>query len=618
MNNARGYGSFELRVIREGIVVDAGEDQTTDEGARVTVSATFDASVSATLTGTINWGDGTPTETLPITESPVDLSTVPPRSRFVVYLPIVGKQAATPSAAPPSIGETAIGDGSASGSHVYADDGVYTVEVCVGDGDTTACDTLTVTVNNVAPTVNAGADRTVNEGEQVSLAPAAFNDKGTLDTHTATIDWGDGTPIEAGTVSESPFGPPGSIAGADGMVSGSHVYADDSAYTVRVCVTDDDRAVTCDTFVVSVDNVAPTVAAGPDQTVDEGDTVSLATSFTDRGTLDTHTATIDWGDGTPPEAGVVNESPFGPPGSTAGMSGTMSGSHVYGDNGVFIVEVCVTDDDGATGCDTLTVTVNNVDPTAEIDNSGAPLINGVPTFLARAGQPVEFRGRSTDPGSDDLYLSWDWDDGPPAPDVATTYLVNPPLPDPIPSPSVQPRDVTDAQSHAFADACVYDVRFFARDDDGGRSPTDHVAVIIVGEGGRTRSSGYWQHQFGRQGYTDLDEATLECYLAITDHVSAVFNEARDASTIAAAYDVLFMAHNGGSARERFDRELLTVWLNFANGVLAYDALVDADGDGRADTSFADAVSAAEAVRLDPHATAAEIESQRAVLKRINH
>ena len=96
-----------------------------------------------------------------------------------------------------------------------------------------------VMVINVDPTVDAGANQTVNEGDLVSLDPSTFNDLGTLDEHTATINWGDGTPVEAGTVDESPFGPPGSTAGADGEVSGSHAYGDDGAYTVTVTVIDD-------------------------------------------------------------------------------------------------------------------------------------------------------------------------------------------------------------------------------------------------------------------------------------------------------------------------------------------------------------------------------------------
>ena len=113
------------------------------------------------------------------------------------------------------------GSGTVSGSHVYADNGVYTVTVTVTDFEATAgSDTLSITVNNLAPTVDAGTDQTTDEGDLVLLDPATFHDQGTADTHTATIDWGDGTPIETGTLFETPFGPPGSTAGADGTVMG--------------------------------------------------------------------------------------------------------------------------------------------------------------------------------------------------------------------------------------------------------------------------------------------------------------------------------------------------------------------------------------------------------------
>ena len=78
--------------------------------------------------------------------------------------------------------------------------------------------------------------------------------------------------------------------------------------------------------------------------------------------LDTHTATVDWGDGTAADVGVVVETPTGPPGSTTPAAGTVSGSHVYADNGVYTVTVTVLDDDGGSHVDTLTVTVANVAP----------------------------------------------------------------------------------------------------------------------------------------------------------------------------------------------------------------------------------------------------------------
>jgi len=92
-------------------------------------------------------------------------------------------------------------------------------------------------------------------------------------------------------------------------------------------------------------------------------TVSISATFNDLGTLDTHAnryTTIDWGDGDVTE-GAVSESPFGPPGSTAGANGTVTGTHTYKKTGVYTVRVTVTDDDGASRSDTLTVTVKDPD-----------------------------------------------------------------------------------------------------------------------------------------------------------------------------------------------------------------------------------------------------------------
>lgn len=38
-------------------------------------------------------------------------------------------------------------------------------------------------------------------------------------------------------------------------------------------------------------------------------------------------------------------------------------------------------------------------------------INGLQTFVAEVGQPLDFRGRVTDRGSDDIFVTWDWADG---------------------------------------------------------------------------------------------------------------------------------------------------------------------------------------------------------------
>ena len=97
------------------------------------------------------------------------------------------------------------------------------------------------------------------------------------------------------------------------------------------------------------DNVPPTVDAGPDQIAIEHETVALlGATYTDPGLADTHTATIDWGDGSPLDAGTV---------TPASGSGTIDGSHVYGAPGIYTVTVTVTDNHGAAGSDTKTIRV---------------------------------------------------------------------------------------------------------------------------------------------------------------------------------------------------------------------------------------------------------------------
>jgi PKD repeat protein len=111
---------------------------------------------------------------------------------------------------------------------------------------------------------------------------------------------------------------------------------------VTLTVADDDGEAS-DTLLVTVNNVLPSVDAGPDQVVDEGDTVSFSGSFTDPGVNDPATVTWDFGDGSPP------------------VTGTLTPEHVYPDDGVYTVTLTVADDDGEAS-DTLQVTVRDSTP----------------------------------------------------------------------------------------------------------------------------------------------------------------------------------------------------------------------------------------------------------------
>jgi photosystem II stability/assembly factor-like uncharacterized protein len=438
----------------------------------------------------------------------------------------------------------------------------------------------------VAPIADANGPYVTDEGQDIIL-------DGTASSGALSYEWD----FNNDGIFDAGFGPTPTFdsVGQDGV------------FPVSLKVTNG-GVVDIDSTTVTVNNVAPTVSLSSNAPANEGSPVTVSGTVTDPGWLDPLTATVDWGDGSAiePLAGSLENTR---PDATL----TFSISHIYGDNGIFNASICGSDDDTTT-CADIALQIDNVSPTADIDETAAVTINGIPTFLAHAGEPILFYGRSMDPGSDDLTLSWDWDDGSPSPDVITIDLVNPPDSDPFPSPSIQPRDVTDDQTHAFGEACLYEITFSSVDDDGG-SASDNAIVVTTGNEDRARSSGDWQHQYGRQGRTDFSDSTLVCYLEIIGYVSTVFSEGRDASSIPAAHDILFLRQNGGSETEQLDRELMTAWLNFANGAFEYDEMFDPDRDG-VSSPFAEIMAAAESVRISPTATTEEIREQKNILQQL--
>jgi hypothetical protein len=190
--------------------------------------------------------------------------------------------------------------------HQYLDDNAansYTIKVTVADddGDSDVESTL-VTVANVAPEI-AGLSLSapsISENGNTSLS-GTFIDPGTLDPHTVTINWGDGSPNTVLNLA----------AGVLSIPATSHTYRDDGAspgngtsvdsYTISVTVTDDDddggSGSGSGSSAIIVSNVAPTVSAGEDQTANEGGVVTLSGNYSDAGPLDAHTYTWQVTDG---------------------------------------------------------------------------------------------------------------------------------------------------------------------------------------------------------------------------------------------------------------------------------------------------------------------------------
>ena len=370
-------------------IVSASADFAVPEGATVSLDVAFsDLNVLETHTASIGWGDGA-TATGTVDQG---LDTV-------------------------------------GGSHVYADEGVFTVTVTVTDAAAlTDADSFDVTVSNVDPVVDAGPDVFLLLGATLSL-DATFTDPGSGDTHVASIDWGDGT-VATGTLDQGL-----------GTVSGSHTYVEDDLFTVTVTVTDDDGGVGSDTLTVEVQD-DPVVEAGAAQAATEGSTVELSATFVDSAS-DTHTASIDWGDGSL-ATGTVDQA-----------LDTVGGSHVYADDGVFTVTVTVTDAAALSDFDSFDVTVGNVAPT--VTASADTSVTSEDTLTL---QVASF----TDPGTGDTHTATiDWGDG----TVATGTV--------------------DQDLHTVEGTHVYESSFFGIirtvtvtvfDDDGGSS-SDTLTVTVL-------------------------------------------------------------------------------------------------------------------------------------------
>jgi PKD repeat protein len=140
-------------------------------------------------------------------------------------------------------------------------------------------------------------------------------------------------------------------------VTATTTYADNGWYTVGLRVTDSFGESDTDEAEVTVSNAPPLVDAGPDAVVYSGEWFSQSGSFADPGTDDTHTATVDYGDGSQPLALVDH--------------GFML-NHQYFASATHAVLVTVTDNDGGAGSDRVNVTVMPVPASVDIKPGSYP------------------------------------------------------------------------------------------------------------------------------------------------------------------------------------------------------------------------------------------------------
>lgn len=326
-------------------------DATVAEGATTLLTGTYsDPGTTDTHNLQIDWGDGTPLQTV------------------------------------------AVSGGTFSVSHVYVDQptpgaaaGDVTISATLLDDDGgSGTDTVTTSVTNANPVITTlSATPTVFENGTATVI-GEYTDAGVNDTHTLDVDWGDGSPVQTIPVSGGTF-------------SVTHQYLDDDpSHTgvdhplVSVALHDGDLGSTTQTFNITVVNVAPVVSnvQVSQMTLNEGDTITVTGDYSDVGTLDTHELRIRWDDGSPIDFIPVS-------------GGHFSATHQYLNNNpagvpvdTYLIMIGVMDDDLDTGTASEVITVNNVAPTAAI--SGAPA-------TTTEGTTINLTPIVTDPGTQDTF-----------------------------------------------------------------------------------------------------------------------------------------------------------------------------------------------------------------------
>jgi PKD repeat protein len=165
---------------------------------------------------------------------------------------------------------------------------------------------------------------------------------------TASINWGDQT-SSAGVVTSD---------GSGGfLVNGSHVYAEEGAYSVTVTVSDTGGASATATSSAAVADaaIALTGVAGIREHHKTNFTATLAT-LTDsdpNGTATDYTGQVSWGDGTtstcPSTSCTI---------AVRALGGfTVSGSHNYRNNGTYAVTITIADAGGSSATTRTSITV---------------------------------------------------------------------------------------------------------------------------------------------------------------------------------------------------------------------------------------------------------------------
>jgi len=228
-------------------------------------------------------------------------------------------------------------------SHAYSDNGIYTVTLKVTDDDgATATVAATKTVLNRPPVASfTESATTVYTGQIIFFNASASSD---LDGSIVSYLWafGDGATATSVTV--------------------SHAYVDNGTYTVTLTVKDNDGASTSVSAVKTVLNRPPVASF----------TYSPLNPFPNE------PATFNASNSYDPDGYIVSY--FWSFGDGANATGKVV-THAYANAGTYSVTLTVTDNDGATGATTVTVTVSYYLRDVAVVNVALSATEAYPTWV---------------------------------------------------------------------------------------------------------------------------------------------------------------------------------------------------------------------------------------------
>jgi hypothetical protein len=224
---------------------------------------------------------------------------------------------------------------------------------------------------NLLPTANAGADRTVNEGDNVALDGSASSDSdGIIQSYSWIQITGTNVTIASPNTATPSFTAP-------------NVKSDTETFTFELKVTDDGGATSADRVNIVVNNINqfPIAAAGEDFSVNEG-TSGVQLDGTASSDTDGAIASYLWEQTGGPAVTLVNADTASPTFDAPSVSS----------NTALTFKLTVADNGGANAEDTIVVTVNNVNQPPTANAGDAQTVNEGDTVTLDGSRSIDTDG----------------------------------------------------------------------------------------------------------------------------------------------------------------------------------------------------------------------------------